>query len=158
MLSSNIATCYSNGINIHLCKHLFTLLCVTVSSWTSPFVVQVHDDRVHAWCVWLPWISRSVCAIRQPCWKTARRQWKRSIYAVKAQTSLAPLSWCGPLRLVHANLLRTCTNVGRFQSYAKSRRLHAIANEIDMRNLQSVNRIPGIHDNGPHGPRCDFWL
>ena len=73
------------------------------------------------------------------------------LYAVKAQTSLASLSWCGPLRLVHANLVRTCTNVSnsRFQSYAKSRRLHAIANEIDMRNLQRVNRIPGIHDNGP---------
>ena len=26
--------------------------------------------------------------------------------------------------------------------------MHAIANEIDMQNLQSVNRIPGIHDNG----------
>ena len=76
-------------------------------------------------------------------------------YAVKAKTSLAPLSWCGPLRLVHANLLRTCTNVSRFQSYAKSRRLHAIANEIDMWNLQSVNRIPGIHDNGP--PRTTLW-
>ena len=78
-----------------------------------------------------------------------------ALYAVIAQTSLAPLSWCGPLRLVHANLLRTCTNVSRFQSYAKSRRLHAIANEIDMQNLQSVNRIPGIHDNGP--PRTTLW-
>ena len=29
----------------------------------------------------------------------------------------------------------------------------AIANEIDKRNWQSVNHIPGIHDNGPrdHG-------
>ena len=54
-----------SAINIHLCKHLFTLLCVTVSPWTSFFVVQAHDDRVRAWCVWLPWISRSVCAIRR---------------------------------------------------------------------------------------------
>ena len=54
-------------------------------------------------------------------------------YAVKVQTSLAPLSWCGPLRLVHANLLRTCTNVSRFQSYANS---HAIPYEIYKRNLQ----------------------
>ena len=33
----------------------------------------------------------------------------------------------------------------RFQSYANS---HAIAYEIYKRNLQSVNHIPGIHDNG----------
>ena len=40
--------CFYNSmeINIYLCKHLFTLLCVTVSSWTSPFLVQTHDDRV----------------------------------------------------------------------------------------------------------------
>ena len=36
----------------------------------------------------------------------------------------------------------------RFQSYAKSRRLHAVAHEIDKRNLQSVNDIPAIHDKG----------
>ena len=36
-----------------------------VSPWTPPFVVQAHDDRIRAWCAWLPWISRSVCAIRR---------------------------------------------------------------------------------------------
>ena len=51
-----------------------------VSPWTSPFAVQAHDDSVHAWCAWLPWISRSVCAIRRPCWRTAWRHWKCSIY------------------------------------------------------------------------------
>ena len=65
-------------INIHLCKHHFALLCIMVSPWTSPFMVQAHD-RMRAWCAWLPWISRSVCAIRRPCWRTAWRQWKRSI-------------------------------------------------------------------------------
>ena len=30
------------------------------------------------------------------------------------------------------------------------RTLNAIAYEIYKRNLQSVNHIPGIHDNGPH--------
>ena len=50
-----------------------------VSPWTSPFVVQAHDDRGRAWCAWLPWISRSVCAIRRPCCRTAWRQWKCSI-------------------------------------------------------------------------------
>ena len=59
MLSSNMAASIATAINIHLCKHLFTLLCVTVSPWISPFVVQVHDDRVCAWCAWLPWIIRS---------------------------------------------------------------------------------------------------
>ena len=67
MLSSNMAASIATEINIHLCKHLFTLLCVMVSPWTSPFVVQAHIDRVCAWCTWLPWISRSVCAIRRPC-------------------------------------------------------------------------------------------
>ena len=66
MPSSNMAASITTEINIHLCKHLSILLCVTVSPWTSlGFVVQaVHDDRVRAWCMWLPWISRSVCAIQ----------------------------------------------------------------------------------------------
>ena len=51
--------------------------------------------------------------------------------------------------LVHAFLLRMNNNVVDF-SYANS---HAIAYEIDKRNLQSVNHIPGIHD---HGPRVTF--
>ena len=77
ILSSNMAASIATEVNnIHLCKHLFTLLCRTV----SPFVVQAHDDRMLAWCVWLPWISRSVCTIRWPCWKTVWRQWKHSIY------------------------------------------------------------------------------
>ena len=76
MLSSNMAASIAMEINIHLCKCLFTLLCVTVSPWTSPFVVQAHDDYIHAWCAWLPWISRSVCVIWRPSWRTAWRQWK----------------------------------------------------------------------------------
>ena len=36
MLSSNMAASIATEINIHLCKHLFTLLCITV----SPFMVQ----------------------------------------------------------------------------------------------------------------------
>ena len=47
---------------MQFCKHLFILLCVKVSSWTSSLVVQAHDDCVCAWCQWLPWISRSACA------------------------------------------------------------------------------------------------
>ena len=70
-MSSYMAASIAMEINICSRKHLFILLCVTVSSWTSPFVVQAHDDRVHTWCTWLPWISRSVCAIQRPCWRTA---------------------------------------------------------------------------------------
>ena len=51
MLSSNMAASIATKINIHLFKHLFTLLCVTVSPRTSPFVVQAYDDRERAWCV-----------------------------------------------------------------------------------------------------------
>ena len=66
-----------------------------------------------------------------------------TIYAVKAQTSLAPLSWFPGSRKPTAHVHQCC----RFSEY-----------EIYKRNLQSVNHIPGIHDNGPHGPRCDVWL
>ena len=68
-----------------------------------------------------------------------------SQYAVKAQTSLAPLSRFRGSRITTAHE-QQC----RFQNYVKT---HAIANEIDKRNWQSVNHIPGIHDNGPrdHG-------
>ena len=48
-MAASIAT----EINIHFFEHLFTLLCTMVSPWTSPFVVQVHDDRVCALCAWL---------------------------------------------------------------------------------------------------------
>ena len=52
MLFNNMAAVLAMEINIHfckhlftlLCKHLFTLLCITV----SPFVVQAHDDCVCA--------------------------------------------------------------------------------------------------------------
>ena len=45
-------------------------------------------------------------------------------YAVKAQTLLAPLSWFPGSRIPTAHVHQCC----RFQSYAKSQRLHAIAN------------------------------
>ena len=66
-------------------------------------------------------------------------------YAVKAHTSLAPLSRFRGSHSTTAHEEQCC----RFQSYAKT----AIANEIYKRNWQSVNHIPGIHDKGPrdHG-------
>ena len=62
------------------------------------------------------------------------------LYAVKAQTSLAPLSWFLGSH-IQMYLLRTYVHqCCRFQSYANS---HAIPYEIYKRNLQSVNRILG---------------
>ena len=78
--------------------------------------------------------------------------WCSKLYAVKVQRSLAPLSWFPGSRKPTAHVGHQWC---RFQSYAKSRRLHAIANEIYKRNLHCVNRIPGIHDNGP--PRTTLW-
>ena len=49
-------------------------------------------------------------------------QWQ---YAVKAQTSLAPLSWFPGSHIPTAHVHQCC----RFQSYAKSRRLHAVLHE-----------------------------
>ena len=62
MLSSNVAASIATGIDIHLCQHLFTLLCLMVSPWTSPFVVELeaHDDLVRTWCASLPWIYRDI--------------------------------------------------------------------------------------------------
>ena len=73
------------------------------------------------------------------------------LYAVKVQRSLAPLSWFPGSCKSTAHVHQCC----RFQSYAKSRRLHAITNEIYKRNLHCVNHIPKIHDNGP--PRTTLW-
>ena len=42
MLSSIMVASMAMEINIHLCKHPFTLLCVMES---PPSVVQAHDDR-----------------------------------------------------------------------------------------------------------------
>ena len=70
-------------------------------------------------------------------------------YAAKAQTSLAPLSRFRGSHITTAHEQQWC----RVRSYAKA--VHAIANEIDKRNWQSVNHIPGIHDNGP--PDHGLW-
>ena len=75
----------------------FTLLCVTVSPWTSTFMVQAHDDRVRTWCMWLPWISRSVCAIGRPCRRTAWRQWKRSIGEIEGSQCDIPIPFMTPI-------------------------------------------------------------
>ena len=65
-------------INIHLCKHLFTLLRAMVSlhellhSWIKRMMITcAHGARD---CPGYPGQSTH---IRQPCWRTARRQWKR---------------------------------------------------------------------------------
>ena len=70
-------------------------------------------------------------------------------YAVKAQTSLAPLSRFRGSHVTTAHAHQCC----RFQSYAKTvPSRNDIDNEID----KAWTNIPGIHDNGPrdHG----VWL
>ena len=76
----NMAASIATAININLCKYHFTLLCVMVSPWTSPIVDQAHDDRVRRTCMVrvTALISRSVCAIRRLCLRTAWHRWKRS--------------------------------------------------------------------------------
>ena len=111
MLSSNMAASTATEIAIHLCKHLFTLLCVTVSPWTSPFVVQAHDDHVCAWCAWLPWISRSVRVIRRPCRRTVGRQWKCFIAYIKKINQL--ICW---IDIFHYPLSVLCPSIHPFMS------------------------------------------
>ena len=64
--------------------------------------------------------------------------------ASKVTRSVVTVSWFTHSYCAWTTMYTTC----RFQtqSYAKSR---AIAYEIYNRNWQSVNHIPGIHDNGP---------
>ena len=68
------------------------------------------------------------------------------LYAVKAQTSLAPLSRFRGSRITTAHAHQCC----RFQSYAKTVPSQMkLTNEID----DAWTNIHGIHDNGPrdHG-------
>ena len=97
-------------------------------------------------------ITNSTCHFftKTPIMVDSKTHWW-SQYAVKVQRSLAPLSWFPGSRKPTAHV-HQCY---RFQSYAKSRRLHAIANEIYKQNLHCVNHIPGIHDNAP--PRTTLW-
>ena len=71
--------CYNSNGNQYSFMQASNNIIVCLSPCTSPFVVQAHDDCVRTWCAWLPWISRSVCAIRRPCWRKAGRRWKSSI-------------------------------------------------------------------------------
>ena len=66
------------------------------------------------------------------------------LYAVKAQTSQAPLSRFRGSRITTAHAHQCC----RFQSYAKT-----VPSEIDNEIDKAWTNIPGIHDNGPrdHG-------
>ena len=64
----------------------------------------------------------------------------RSQYTVKAQTSLAPLSWFPGSHIPNANVHQCC----RIQSYANS---HAIPYEIDERNLHSTKCLGVLIDD-----------
>ena len=64
-------------------------------------------------------------------------------YAVKPQTSLAPLSQFRGSRVTTAHVHQCCI----FQSYAKT---VPFANEIDYEIDDAWTNIHGTHDNGPH--------
>ena len=68
------------------------------------------------------------------------------LYAVKAQMSLAPLSWFHGSRVPNAHVHQCC----RFSELCED---CAVANEIDYEIDDAWTNIHGIHDNGPrdHG-------
>ena len=101
----------------------------TVPFWLSP------DNKL---------VYRFVCTPKQIWGQSYWLCCQSFQYAVKAQTSLAPLSWFPGSHIPTAHVHQCC----RFQSYANS---HATPYEI----YKSVNRIPGIHHNGP--PRTTLW-
>ena len=71
-------------------------------------------------------------------------------YAVKAHTSLAPLSRFRRSHITTAHEQQCC----RFQSYAKT----AIATEIYKQNWQSVNTFLGSTTTDHVITACDVWL
>ena len=96
---------------------------------------------------WFHWKPHSLITVVMQCMKQHYSvPPERCQYAVKAQnvtSSVVTVSWftryycaCTPMLSI-SGLCEDC----------------AVANEIDKRNWQSVNHIPGIHDNGPrdHG-------
>ena len=72
------------------------------------------------------------------------------LYAVKAQTSLAPLSWFPGSRIPTAPVHQCC----RFQSYAKSRKLHAIPYDI----YKAWTTFLGSTTTAPQIAACYVWL
>ena len=78
ILSSNMAASIAIEINIHFNMQA-SFYIIVHNSFSMNFSIRGSSawwSRACTWCVWLPWISRSVCAIRRPCWRTAWRQWK----------------------------------------------------------------------------------
>ena len=88
MLSSNMVASIATKINIHLCKHLFTVLCIAVSQWTYPFVVQAHGAHE---CPGYPGQSaESDGHVGGPSWC----QWKCSISGIKVYLYQKSIFWC----------------------------------------------------------------
>ena len=106
-------------INIHLWKHIFEIIVLL-----KTYLHELHhswfkyDDCVCTLCVDMPWISRSVCTIKWPL-SSNMAACGNALYAVKAQTSLAPLSRFRGSRVTTAHAHQCCI----FQSYAKTVKL-----------------------------------
>ena len=78
---------YSNGNQYSFMKASFYI--IVRNGFSMNFSIRGSSARWSCACMaaldiqvslraWLPWISRSVCAIQQTSWRTAWRQWKRS--------------------------------------------------------------------------------
>ena len=104
MLSSNMtaSTCIATENNIHLCKHRFYI--IVHNGFSMNFSIQGSSAWWPRACMvhWLSWISRSVCAIRRPCWRTAWRQWKRSIGLVQ----ICELHVCACKIMAHSYIMQ----------------------------------------------------
>ena len=74
--------------NQFLFKHLYIIVRKIIFIDFS-FVVEAHDDCMHAWCVWLPWISRSVCAIKCDCPGYPGQSVQSNVTALDVQVSLS---------------------------------------------------------------------
>ena len=129
MLKVWLSFFFGNNLYIDKC---FTFDYMYFATWLYKICFHSRKITFH-------WYSQ----VHRNPWDNWCRAWHQIylLYAVKAQTSLAPLSWFPGSRIPTAHVHQCC----RFQSYANS---HAIAYDIYKRNLQSVNHIPGIHDNG----------
>ena len=71
------------------------------------------------------------------------------VYAVEAQTSLAPLSWFHGSRVTTAHAHQCCI----FQSYAKT-----VPSRMKLTMKLTIDAWASIHDNGHVITACDVWL
>ena len=95
MLSSNMAASIATEIHTYFMQASFYIILCNVLLLHELLHSSHNNDRCRACCLWLPWISRPVCTIRWPGWRTAWHRWKRSI----SGGGVNILSWSLPAHL-----------------------------------------------------------